>query len=83
MKALAPLFIGLALLAGCAAPAPAPAPASSAGTRALPGVSDRIGSGQQCVAENQPCDAARPCCSGMSCTPNGRLGMLCRTPYPG
>ena len=76
MKALAPLLLGLALLAGCTTSAPGP------GATALPGTSDRLGSRQLCVAENQPCDAARPCCSGMACSPNGRLGMLCRTPYP-
>lgn len=79
MKRLAPLFLGLALVAGCTTPAPGP----TSGTAALPGVSDRLGSRQVCVTENQSCDTTRPCCTGMACMPNGRLGMLCRTPYPG
>jgi len=39
--------------------------------------------GAMCVVESQTCDAQRTCCDGMVCVPNGRLGMLCRRPYPG
>lgn len=78
-SAFAPLLLALALLAGCATP-PNPSPAAGA---AKPGVSDRIGSPQFCSAENQPCGAANACCGGFVCLPNGRLGSLCRTPFPG
>jgi hypothetical protein len=39
--------------------------------------------GAICVAESQSCDRTRTCCDSMACVPNGRLGMLCRRPYPG
>jgi hypothetical protein len=36
-----------------------------------------------CVTESQTCDTSRTCCDSMVCVPNGRLGMLCRRPFPG
>jgi hypothetical protein len=64
--------------AGCAMPASTSTPASS-GSGGLLGGQGRTGA--MCVGDSQPC-ADAPCCDGMTCTPNGRLGMLCRRPMP-
>jgi hypothetical protein len=67
------------LLGGCSTPitfqADAPAPPGGL-LPAGPG-------GAMCVTEAQTCDTSRTCCDSMVCVPNGRLGMLCRRPYPG
>ncbi|MFM1990063.1 MAG: hypothetical protein RJA99_3020 [Pseudomonadota bacterium] len=62
------------LAAGCAAPASPP------GGSLLP---PRDGVGAACAVESAPCGTATRCCDGMVCVPNGRLGALCRRPYPG
>jgi uncharacterized lipoprotein YajG len=67
------------LLAACSTPVnvQSSAPVPSGGL--LPAGSG----GAMCVVESQTCDRQRTCCDSMVCTPNGRLGMLCRRPYPG
>lgn len=62
------------LVAGCAAP-----PSPSGGALLPP----RDGAGAACLAESAACGTADRCCAGMACMPNGRLGSLCRRPYPG
>ena len=73
MTRLVLLLGALALIQGCAAPADTTVRGS------LPGV---VQPPAQCVPEGQQCDRARPCCDGMTCSPAGRLGFLCRMPAP-
>ena len=79
MKRLVLAVLPVIFAAGCAMPASTSTPASG-GSGSLLGGQGR--SGAMCVGEAQPC-AENPCCDGMVCTPNGRLGMLCRRPMPG
>jgi len=69
--------IAALIAAGCAMPASESAPAAG-GLLAAQAIT---APGAVCVGEAQSC-AASPCCSGMTCTPNGSLGMLCRRPTP-
>lgn len=65
------------IVAGCAAPASESA-TTTGGLLAALGLGT---SGAMCAGEAHSC-AASPCCAGMTCTPNGSLGMLCRRPSP-
>ncbi len=78
MKRIVLAALPLLVAMGCAAP-PASEPSS---LRDMPGVA-RDGAGAACASDLQSCDRTTPCCSGMTCVPYGRFGMLCRRPAVG
>lgn len=82
------LALSAALLIGCASPPPPAAPAATPAGAAAPPAGGLTGGAagsrpQQCVGENEPCGRDLRCCQDFVCQPNGRLGLLCRRPFPG
>lgn len=74
MRSVRLAFAALAalLIAGCTV-----APPPEGGL--VPGAG---GVGPMCMADSGPCSNTSQCCGGLACTPSGRLGSLCRRPYP-
>jgi hypothetical protein len=79
-RTLAPI-LAAALLAGGCALGTGDAPQHDAAR--LPGTSDRVDPRAACVGDLQSCANGERCCSGLTCAPHGRYGMLCRRPAVG